>query len=525
MSTSWGIKAAPLPLLVVTLVVLGLAAGAQAKPRAIKLSVSTDLTVVALAPSGAAAETSGLGDLSVTPPAGRVTLHLISAEGRYIGPVVVGKRAGKAVMGVRAGSSLGRLKLRSGYATPSSVGRLRLDRSVLARATKAGVPIGAGRQGLVKTPATGRPGEGRDLDLDGIPGAFDVDDDGDLVLDNAEQDSSDGPSSDGSSSDGSSRDSGSDQSTGPTEGTTGGSFRVFSNLKLDLARTVNANVATVTTPQIDAALASAQTLAFQVVKGDRTSLNCYGRTYCTLGGTGRNMSTGGTFPDPRSVDANGFGYMTVGSTGDFQLATGATTAAISAGDTFMENVYTGTRVDHVPGVLGFYFVSTPAVTELSAGSADPVAVSYPAAEGSPGTASNPFAVPSSGDVVVKLTFWRPQREPVAGAEGPGYIDAGRLQYVIDVPNAPGGAGSGPGMCSASSYTPDDDELRVSGDSVVDQAPDRPADPANELTVSINLTRCLATRGLPWNSGQSLSVDVMAMTANGDNASQKLHFRR
>lgn len=515
MSTNWGRKA--VPLLVVAVTALTVTGAAQAKPRAIKLSTSTDLTVVALAPNGNAAEVSGLGDLSISPPASRVTLHIISDEGQYLGPVVVGKRSGKAVMGVKAGSALGTLKLRKGYATPSSAANLRLDKSVLAKATKAGIPIGAGKQGLVKTPANGRPGEGRDEDLDGIPGSFDVDDDGDLVLDSVE--------GDGSGGEDPSNGSDSSENTGPTEGTTGGSFRVFSNLKLDLARTVNANVATVSTPQIDAALASAQTLAFQVIRGDRTSLNCYGRTYCTLGGTGRSLASGTAFPNPGNVDANGFGIMTVGSTGDFQLVTGATTAAISAGDTFMENVYTGTRVDHVPGVLNFYFVSTPAVTEVSSGSSDSVEVSYPTAEGSPGTASNPFSVRGSGDAVVKLTFWRPQREPVAGAEGPGYIDAGRLQYVVDVPNGPGGTSAGPGMCSSNSYAPDDDELRVSGNSVVDQAPDRPADPSNELTLNVNLTKCLATKGLTWSTGQSLSLDIMAMTSNGDNAAQKLYLKR
>ena len=56
-----------------------------------------------------------------------------------------------------------------------------IDPGLSARAKK-GVPIGAGRAGLVRTKLPRRGGPG-DRDLDGIPNGIDVDDDGDLILD------------------------------------------------------------------------------------------------------------------------------------------------------------------------------------------------------------------------------------------------------------------------------------------------------------------------------------------------------
>ena len=52
---------------------------------------------------------------------------------------------------------------------------------------QGGAPPGAGRFGLVRAAAVGAAGPGRDQDLDGIPGAFDVDDNGNLVLDNVDR--------------------------------------------------------------------------------------------------------------------------------------------------------------------------------------------------------------------------------------------------------------------------------------------------------------------------------------------------
>ena len=94
------------------------------------------------------------------------------------------RRAGKqAVLGVRRGARLGpdQDPQRLCDAHPS-IGRRSGSTRVCAARAKRGVPIGAGRVGLVRTKLPRRGGPG-DRDLDGIPNGIDVDDDGDLILD------------------------------------------------------------------------------------------------------------------------------------------------------------------------------------------------------------------------------------------------------------------------------------------------------------------------------------------------------
>ena len=87
---------------------------------------------------------------------------------------------------MKAGAKLGVVKILKGYAKPKrKLSKRFVDRSATAQAKK-GVPLGAGLFGRVKAKAAGAAGQGRDQDGDGLPGAFDVDDDGDLMLDNVE---------------------------------------------------------------------------------------------------------------------------------------------------------------------------------------------------------------------------------------------------------------------------------------------------------------------------------------------------
>ena len=123
------------------------------------------------------------GNFELVPPARTVTLHLLGSTGRYLGPVVVAGSGRRAVVRVRAGAKLGTLRVRDGWARAGrKVPARRRGRGRAARA-HAGVPIGAGVLGRVRSRAAGPAGQGRDRDLDGIPGRYDVDDDGDLVLD------------------------------------------------------------------------------------------------------------------------------------------------------------------------------------------------------------------------------------------------------------------------------------------------------------------------------------------------------
>lgn len=501
---------------------LAAAVPASAKPKPVTGKLSKPgYTVIALAAGGKARAVAAKGrSFKVVPPARKVTLHLRDSEGVYAGPIVVGtKGKRRAVLGVKAGAKLGKVKVLKGYAKPKrALAKRFVDRSATANA-KRGVPVGAGVFGRVRTKAAGAAGAGRDRDRDGLPGAFDVDDDGDLVLDNFERVGA------------RSVRAAAEPLPPPGGGAPAPSDRlsIFSNLKLDLQESLNANAGAVSDGQIDAAMARSQTLAIQIAPGDQVELDCGGLTYCAKSGTGVALEGNRAFPDAFDSDGDGFGLLAKGPTGDFQLRTGATSSQIGSGDAFVERITSGGAETQVPGVLNYVFSTTPALTSYSAGGASGT-ITYPVAPGAPGTSGTPIVVGGAGDAIVTMAFWRPQRKAIPGSgEGSQWIDIGRLKYTADVPNGPTAPGSpggrGPGNCPASSYATTDPSLSAGGDGVIDSASDRPADPANTLTFSINLTQCLAAAGLAWAPGQTLQVDIQARSEFGDNAAQKIAFQR
>ena len=143
--------------------------------------------VVALAPDGRSRSVLAQRDFEVVPPARTVTLHLRDGDGVYRGPIVVAGRGRRATVQVRAGARLGTIEVRKGYGrVQRTLPARRRGRGRPARASE-GVPIGVGRLGLVRSRPRGPVGPGHDRDRDGIPGLWDIDDDGDLVPDSAER--------------------------------------------------------------------------------------------------------------------------------------------------------------------------------------------------------------------------------------------------------------------------------------------------------------------------------------------------
>lgn len=500
---------------------LALPSAVFAAPKPITGKLPTaGYTVIALAEDGEATSTrvGSSNRFQLRPPAAEATLHLRRKNGIYAGPIVVGQSGKRAIMGVKAGVAMGALTVAKGRAVP----KMRLPkRSLNLKSTakaKKGIPIGAGVFGRVRAQSANLAGQGRDQDSDGIPGAFDVDDDGDLILDNFELQAA-------------ARATVAQQE--PPQGRS--EFRVFSNLKVQMSESLNANATEVTQAEIDRLVSSSAGLAIEVPEGDEVELDCGGLIYCRAGGTGRTAEpypNGQAFPACCDPDGDGYGSIFRGSTGDFQLRTHANADEIGSGDTMIERITSGDATSELPGVLNFIFNTTPALIAWDDGAGNSGQVNYPIEPFAPGLPENPIEVAAgpSGDVIVTMTFWRPQRRAISGAgEGGGFVDIGRLQYTADVPNGPGGGGGspgpGPGNCPQATYTPGTGMAPHPNDlGLLDQSGDGPADPQSTLTFGVNLTQCLASAGLTWSSGQNLQVDIQARSQFGDNAAQLVNFR-
>jgi hypothetical protein len=166
------------------LCLLALAPSAEGRRARIRGELDrSGYTVVALAADGTATRTHGETGFALAPPAKTVTLQIRDRNGVYLGPLVVRGNRSRVIVGVRAGARLGKIRVLAKYARLVHAPRKKwLDTRRTARA-RDGVPVGVGLRGLVRARTRGPAGSGLDQDRDGIPGAFDIDDDGDLVLD------------------------------------------------------------------------------------------------------------------------------------------------------------------------------------------------------------------------------------------------------------------------------------------------------------------------------------------------------
>jgi hypothetical protein len=547
-------------------------AGAAPKPITGKLSTS-GYTVIALEANGKASVVlARRGMFTLLPPARRVTLHLRSPTGKYAGPIVIGrkKKGRRAILGVRAGARLGRVRVHRGYAKVARrLSRKWIDAKRIARARK-GVPIGAQGFGRVrsKPPRASIPG---DLDADGIPEPLDIDDDGDLILDNLD-----------SSTAGRRARAAQVIGCGPENIYC---QDVSSGLGLSIEESVNANAAldpTQLADLIDEALGSHGVLGFEVRGAGTRELDCGkpqkrtdptlgGLVYCTRGGTG-TASAGATgappFPgplcpaaDPLCFDPDGDGFGALdpsreplacggGCPNTFFLLHGAGSDQIGSGDELIEHVATGVPEDKCPSprpacvsfttTLQFVFVTVPALVSYSDGAGNPATVSYPVARcppsgcpaGGPETLVYPFPVAAgpSGDVVLRLTFWRPQRRPIPPETGE-WIDIGGLTYSVAKivnPELPGDRQipESVGPCAISTTDPNltPNPLFPGGGGLEDSTKDQPASRANTLAYTLNVTQCLATKGLSWGQGHLLEFQFQA--AKGANTTrQTVTFRR
>lgn len=438
------------------------------------------------------------------------TLQLIDPDGRYAGPVVLGRKGSKAsiTFSGKAGKSsvfnLGNVTLRDGYA---AIKRNRLRANTYNRPripTSNGKPSGAGELGLVQTTQTASrltsraEGEnpGSDLDQDGIPSAFDVDDDGDLVLDASDPDSQ-------------------------------GADIPYTNLVFDFRKTLNAHVRSGLTDElIDSVIGGENvfslTFFFSLPPNqsniDGGFIDCddslvYCRRNDPVGFYGGIVESSDEFknrPWSELLNSDGYPRMEKINVSGFPAIVASIQPRVGRsqfrpGDAYRVNLTAGSRVVSTRSLaLAPYFVSIPALKDYNPGTGT-TTVDYnsvTAESGSiPGVVGNPIVL--SGDGLLTVSFWRPQRQALGSSES-GFVDWGNLNYGIILENAQATcAGLYSGL--SADFQEDPDALGDGGSPLAqngaslsplrDTMGDRAANVDNMLSLTVNLKGCAARAGL------------------------------
>ncbi|MGH2838670.1 MAG: hypothetical protein ACRDJY_10055 [Thermoleophilaceae bacterium] len=499
---------------------------AARKPITGKLS-ARGYTVIALTAGGEARAVRARPKFKVRPLAATVTLHLRARSGKYAGPVVLRRKEKRVVMGVKPGARLGKIKVEKGYGLVAHRPRGRwLDLDVTARARK-GVPRGARNLGRVRSELPKRHPRG-DRDVDGVPDELDIDDDGDLVIDKLDR-----------------------SRRGRAAQAPRDPFDLASGMGVPFEQTANVNAGS-TDAQIDTVLPEFGYLLLAVPTADSVELDCAALTYCSLGGTGRVGNQ--AFPACCDGDGDGLGTLTPGLGGAYgqqvKLDHRATSAQIRAGDVLIERLRTGGVDTALTDMHQFIFSTTPALASFRGETGATTTVSYPVSPGAPGTGGNGFTVadgPDAGsEVSVTVTLWRPQRRPTSTSEcaqpsptcgQTEWIDVGGLDYTASSREAQPVDPNGAGWCPQSSFSALGPGLTAGfpdpgGGGFRDNTPSRQASVGNTFTYKLNLTDCLKSYGLNFNSGQTRMFGFEAFTpiagagtAGVDNVMSHVSFKR
>lgn len=365
---------------------------------------------------------------------------------------------------------------------------------------------------------------GGDKDDDGIPNAFDVNDDGDAKVDSAD-------------------------STTPTpqadieNAITGADcsaieFRIFTNFKstsTTFAGTINAygiGDFQASVERSQAAITRSMTMVFSKIDRvcnstvTKTEIKGIGVPYvpseytelenaCNTGDYQFAIGSGKVCPgDPSNeFDLNPGGY-------DFE----AEGTLPSGQDTFQIRLTTDDGgVYEVTSSAGFVFVTHPMVVAYGTSLAGRTDVDYTATQTGPeGTrlATEPTIAVSQGETLY-LLIYRPQRLAIDGEDGLFY-DLGGFRYTPDVPNYRVGS-SGPSLGKCDVLTTTDGAVDVDGVDDAGLANDQPTntDDPPMLVLKWDLSQCLTAKGMDWIP-ETWDFDIQVEPAGpGGNSAQKV----
>ncbi|MFM8626492.1 MAG: hypothetical protein ACKOCC_06030 [Actinomycetota bacterium] len=468
------------------------------------------------------------------------SLHLVSQNGDYAGPVVLKvdkkKRTGNTLLSGKSGN-IGKIAMKTGYSIAAAKATAAIATKSSIKVTPAGKPSGAGRMGLpssvsggsvrtwgVRAGADGDKPTGEDTDKDGLPNTLDLDDDDDGKIDLVDD-------------------------SNPSKAVTTGSL-----LFLDISKTINLHAGMTEIEMqtaIDAVFKSNNNfwlgISMQFPTGqlpDGVHMSCAPEVLWCAAGTPATLFGGGILPDstgkPSGVTrwadmkSDGFGLSlpfgrspncdaTVGlpemtssnpmcapphSGVNRQVIPQLPSADVKPGSLFTINLTKAGAVQKsIAGSLAPYFASVPAIKEVVVGGRTSTvdyklkAVGGPPPLGQPpstgpqqvgalGTQNNPFVLGS--DKTITLNFWRPQRSGVTQAGEGKYVDMGGLRYGFYVGvNKVCDASAYSGLSSTLSNSPVTASMGAEPNHtpLVDAAKDAVPNSANTLSFTIDIAKC------------------------------------
>ena len=470
------------------------------------------------------------------------SLQMSDADGRYAGPIVLGGSSskvsttfsGKLANAKQKKISLGKVTLKAGYGSIAKKATTALGVVVAKATTKAvaGKPLGAGELGLVNTGGTanvrafvaGMATEaGGDEDRDGIPSAFDADDDGDLILDPSDPDSA-------------------------------GSDVPYTTLVLDMRTALNAHVRSgLTDAAIDATIGGENLFVlatFISLPQEQRNLATGGYLICDdalaycrpntpVGYSGGVSESSDAFRKPLSQLLNAAGYPRMEKINSLGAVVTALQPRVGRsqfrpGDVYESVVTSDTaEITRKTFTVAPYFVSVPALKSYNAGAGE-VTVDYnsvsPASGSIPGAApGDPIVLPPSG--LLTMTFWRPQRAAIRSDET-GYYDWGSLNYgatVGDIQATCAGLFSNVSSELVADTTPFGTEDSIffnqgaNGAPYRDSAGDRPAAVGNTLTFTLDVETCATRAGGSGTGTTQVTLEARGENVTGGQTTARLSF--